>query len=370
MDFGFSILDLGLRAGAPRASRSIQNPKSKIQSLAALLFALVMLQACSSPARLVEPLPEPASDLSAVERAGHSVVALVVEQGDISDSYGAGIILDRQGHILTVHHVVDGATRIIVLLGGGYTVRASVIASDPVVDFAVLKAETWVSGRMRPADFANTTPRIGDAVWNIGNPFGTSRFGGEGSVGRGVISALHRTYLNEETGRLYLDAIQHDAPTNPGNSGGGVFNERGELLGLNALITTTRDTPRDAGVAFALPAPLVKQWAQRMLRGERITHGWLGAERFKQAAEVFDSGYGRLRAVFGPLAVAGPARLAGAMQGDVIIQVDGTEVYGLHEMLSLEDALVPGQQVKLRINRAGRELDLDITIGSRPWPVS
>ena len=335
-----------------------------------LLFVghLLFLYGCATAPRAVEPLPGNGRELTGLEKAKLAVVALVVEQGTSGDSYGAGVVFDTQGHILTVHHVIEGATRILVLLSGGYTVRADVVAIDPVFDFAILRAEMFLPERMRPADLAKELPRPGDTVWNLGNPFGTSRFGGEPSVGRGVISALHRSYLNEETGRLYLDGIQHDAPTNPGNSGGGIFNERGELLGLNALITTMRETPGDSGVAFALPAPVIRKVAERLLRGDVVTHGWLGAERYKQAAEVFPQGHGRLRAVFGPLAQGGPASAAGFMPGDVIIKVGGNEVFGLHEILSMEDSLIPGQPVKLTINRAGREFDLDLVVGSRPWP--
>lgn len=351
-----------------RPVSSTQRPLRRIGCLLLLVGHLLFLAGCSTAPRSVVPLPGDDHELTGLEKAQLAVVALVVEQGSNGDSYGAGVVFDTQGHILTVHHVIDGATRILVLLSGGYTVRADVVAVDPVFDFAILRAEMFLPERMRPADLATDLPRPGDTVWNLGNPFGTSRFGGEPSVGRGVISALHRSYLNEETGRLYLDGIQHDAPTNPGNSGGGIFNERGELLGLNALITTMRETPGDSGVAFALPAHVIRNVAARLLRGETVTHGWLGAERYKQAAEIFPQGHGRLRAVFGPLAQGGPASAAGFMPGDVIIKVGGHEVFGLHEILSLEDALIPGQPVKLTINRAGREFDLDLVVGARPWP--
>ncbi|MBX3461476.1 MAG: trypsin-like peptidase domain-containing protein [Planctomycetes bacterium] len=334
-------------------------------AFAAVALSL-LLAACSTAPSPAEPGPAAASGLG---RAQMSVVALVVEQGGNGDSYGAGVVYDTQGHIITVHHVIEDAARILVLLPGGYTLRANVVAIDPVYDFAILRAERFLPERMRPADLARELPRPGDTVWNLGNPFGTSRFGGDASVGRGVVSALHRTYLNEDTGRLYLDGIQHDAPTNPGNSGGGIFNDRGELLGLNALITTTRETPGDSGVAFALPSPVIRRVADALLRGEVITHGWLGAHRYKQATEMYPQGYGRLRAVFGPLAQGGPAMRAGVSAGDVILKVNGADVFGLHEILSLEDSLPPGRTVKLTINRAGREFDLDVQVGQRPWPV-
>ncbi|MCB9893457.1 MAG: serine protease [Planctomycetes bacterium] len=329
----------------------------------------LLLGACTAP-RAIDPLPgeHAPEDLTSVEMAAQSVIAIVVEHGDTGDAFGAGVMYDEKGHILTAHHVVEDADRILLLISGGYTVRANVVGVDPISDFALLQAETLLTDRMRPAKLCTEAPRPGQAVWNIGNPFGTSRYGGEPSVGHGVVSAVHRTYLNSDTGRLYLDAIQHDAPTNPGNSGGGIFNERGELLGLNALITTTRETPGDSGVAFAIPTHILVEKAEAFLHGRAPTHGWFGADEYKQATEVFPQGFGRLRAVFGAMAPNGPGQMAGVQPGDVIIKVDGEDLYGIHEVLMLEDRVIPGQQVTLTINRAGREFEIQILAGQRPWP--
>ncbi|MCB9935962.1 MAG: trypsin-like peptidase domain-containing protein [Planctomycetes bacterium] len=347
--------------------RSIRNPKSRIQNL--LILGCLLLSACAT-SRPIEPVPgeQPTPAPDVLEQAMLSVVAIVVEHGGTGDAFGAGVIYDEQGHILTAHHVIEDADRILLLIGGGYTVRAEVVGIDPIADFALLKAEAVLPDRMRPAKFAATDPRPGDFVWSLGNPFGTSRYGGEPSVGRGVVSAVNRTYLNDDTGRLYLDSLQHDAPTNPGNSGGGVFNMRGELLGLNALITTTRETPGDSGVAFAIPSHLLKAKAETLLQGRAISHGWFGAQDYRQATEIFPQGFGRLRAVFGPIAPNGPAQMAGVQPGDVIIAVDDVELYGIHEVLMLEDAVIPGQQVRLTINRAGSEFEITIIAGQRPWP--
>jgi S1-C subfamily serine protease len=304
----------------------------------------------------------------ALERARRAVVGVVVNQGLSTESYGSGVVLDTEGNILTVHHVVDGATEALLLLDGGVTLRATVVASDPILDLAVLRAELFIPELMTPATLAEQEPMIGETIWNIGNPFGTSRVGGGSSVGRGVVSALDRTHLNTASGRLYLRCIQHDAPTNPGNSGGGIFNSRGELVGINALITTMRDTSADSGVAFALPTPLIKETARSLLAGETPTHGWLGVERYQQATEIYANGVGRLRAVMSTLRLGGPADVAGVEAGDVLMRVDEQEVYGLHQLLAVENSLEPGEFTKLRINRAGRLIDLQVRVGNRPWP--
>lgn len=336
----------------------------------ALAFAapvLLVLASCASTPRLVEPLPGDGTASDPVERARRSVVSLIVERPGGGDSFGAGVVYDDLGTILTVHHVVEDSTRIVVLLPDGYTVKAHVVASDPVADFALIRMDAPARGIVAPVVFETGQSKPGDKVWSLGNPFGTSRFGGEVSVSHGVLSAANRSYYNEDTGRLYLGALQHDAPTNPGNSGGGLFNSRGKLIGINALITTSRDVPGDSGVAFALPAAEVQALAATLLRGEQPVHGWLGEEYFRQATEIYPNGLGRLRTVFGSVAPLGPAANAGIQAGDVIIKLGDKEVFGLHEVLSSADELAPATMLPVTVNRNGNEMTLTLHTSRRPW---
>ena len=318
-----------------------------------------IFSACAAPPSAAS---EPANPSRALEQATASVVSLVVEGAD-GDAFSAAVVLDNAGHLVTVHHAVENAAEITVLIAGGYTVRADLVAADPVVDLALLKCRQ-TNPAMKPAVFATVEPGIGDEVWSIGNPFGLSRIGGVPSVGRGVVSGLHRSYLNRETGRFYPDALQHDAPTNPGNSGGGVFNARGELIGVNALITTMREQAGNSGVAFALPAHYVRRVMDKLKAGGMLEHGWFGELEYKQAAEVSGSG-GRLRAVFGPLALGGPAMDAGLAPGDVLLKVAGEDIYGIHQALMVEDASKPGAIVKLLVSRAGRQMEIELQVADR-----
>ena len=125
-------------------------------------------------------------------------------------------------------------------------------------------------------------------------------------------------------------------------------------------IVRMHDEPSDSGVAFAIPTHLLTKYADALLAGKKITHGWFGEESFSSATEIYDKGWGNMRTVFGPMVPNGPGGSKGIMAGDVIIKIDGQNVYGIHEVLTLEDSLNIGQTVEITINRAGIELPIKI----------
>lgn len=312
------------------------------------------------------PAADTGQDSGAPASARLAVVNLLVERDrEDSDSFGAAVVLDEEGRLVTAHHVVENARFITVLLPGGRATTASLVAADAVSDIALLRCAAFVPESMAPARPATSEPEPGATVWSLGNPFGTARIGGMPAVSRGVVSALHRSYVSEQSGRVYLDCIQHDAPTNPGNSGGGIFNSRGEWIGLNAVITAMREQPRDHGVAFAIPAARVLRIVDALAAGRPITHGWLGARSYRLATQMSSSGKGVMRAVLGPLDEGGPAYRYGLLSGDVLISLDGKPVLGIHEMLAMEDELKPGEMVRVRINRAGREFEVAVMVDER-----
>lgn len=329
--------------------------------LALLLPLAVLWSGCATTGGSVATL-----DDGLPEGVRHAVVCLLVERGGAdSDSFGAAVVLDEQGRLVTAHHVVQGARRITVLLEDRRLTTAQVVAGDAVGDIALLQCAAFIPGLMTPAVAADGPPVPGATVFSLGNPFGTARVGGGAAVSRGVVSALKRSYVSESTGRVYLDCIQHDAPTNPGSSGGGLFDARGRWIGMNAVITALHEQPRDHGVAFALPVWRVRRTIDELAAGKTVNHGWLGARSYRLASQIGADGTGMTRAVFGPLDESGPAYRYGLQPGDVVIRVDGREIFGIHEMLELEDNLKPGEMAKVRINRAGLEFDVHVEVGRR-----
>ncbi|HLZ73068.1 MAG TPA: trypsin-like peptidase domain-containing protein [Dehalococcoidia bacterium] len=165
---------------------------------------------------------------------------------------GSGIVLDTNGHILTNNHVVDGATRVQVTLADGKSYTASVLATDPNNDLAVIGI-TAPSGSLHPAKLGDPAAlRVGDPVLTIGNPLGY-----EATLTEGVISGVDRTF-DDGNGDTMQHLLQSDAAINPGNSGGPLINGRGEVVGVNTLLDNTDGTSEFSGIGFAVPIDAAK----------------------------------------------------------------------------------------------------------------
>ena len=288
----------------------------------------------------------------------------MLDDGGRSDAFGSAIVLNDQGYLITAQHVIDGASGITVLGPNGRASVARVVAEDAVGDIAILQCKPLPS--MKPAVPA-AAARAGEDVVSVGNPFGTSRLGGAPSVSAGVVSAIARSFVSEKSGRVYLDCVQHDAPTNPGNSGGGVYNAQGQLIGMNVLINTPQDIAAESGVAFALPAKRLWKVADQLMRAENVRHGWLGARGYRTALWLTPEGLGRMGSMLREIEDASPAYQAGIQAGDVVVRASWSSgawppAQGeAREWLLVEDELPPGQPMTLTISRAGRELEFKLT---------
>lgn len=280
------------------------------------------------------------------------------EQPQRENSLGSGVIVSSDGLILTNNHVVEAADDIEVALADGRTISARVVGLDPETDLAVLK----VNAKNLPAiTFVRSDQsKVGDIVLAIGNPFGVGQ-----TVTMGIISAMGRNHLGINT---FENFIQTDAPINPGNSGGALIDTEGSLVGINSAIYSK--SGGSMGIGFAIPASLVKQVVEQIVRQGSVTRGWIGVEAQDITPELADSF--KLKNIRGALISGvlrgGPADKAGIKPGDILLEIDSRPVTDSSSMLNLISALAPGHASKLTIMRNQVESRHSVTIGKRPRP--
>lgn len=280
------------------------------------------------------------------------------QQQRLQRSLGSGVIVDQRGYILTNNHVISGADQILVSLYDRRETLARVVGTDPDTDLAVLKIDL---GQLEAIPFGTTRDaRVGDVVLAIGNPFGFGQ-----TVTQGIISATGRYGLNINT---YEDYLQTDADINPGNSGGALVNARGELLGINSAIFSRSGGSQ--GIGLAIPADAALEVLASIVKSGKVIRGWLGIEvgelNERVAAQL------GLTGVRGVIVTGtyqgGPAAAAGLRPGDVITHIDGQAIVDGRSGMMRVSRLMPGEHSELWLLRDGRELHVDVTIGTRPTP--
>src|SRR4051794_5041260 len=268
---------------------------------------------------------------------------------------GSGFFISADGYAVTNNHVVDKAESVEVTTDDGKTYTAKVIGTDPKTDIALIK----VDGR---SDFphvplAEKTPRIGDWVLAVGNPFGLG-----GTVTAGIVSARGR----DIGAGPYDDFIQIDAPVNRGNSGGPTFDVNGNVIGVNTAIFSP--SGGSVGIAFAIPAETVKTVVTQLKDKGSVARGWIGVQIQPVTEEIADS-LG-MKAAQGALVAEpqanGPAVKAGIQAGDVITAVNGHAVKDARDLARQIGALAPGASVKITALRNGAEKTFTLTLGTLP----
>lgn len=326
--------------------------------------------------------PEPYSYAAAVARAAPAVVNIhaakaIVEPPELfpdepryepffrdsfvspgvprEPSLGSGVIVSKNGHVLTNHHVIEGAEVIRVLLQDRRQAAARVVGTDPDTDLAVLKIELaevpTISLQM--AHY----PRVGDVVLAIGNPFGMGQ-----TVTQGIISATGRSGLGINT---FENFIQTDAAINPGNSGGALINPHGELIGINSAVFSRIG---GQGIGFAIPAEVAAHVMTQILDQGYVIRGWLGVEvqepprKLVQSADFAET----TGVVVSRVMRHSPAHFAGLQPGDLITHVDQQPVLDRHGAVTAIARVPPGDQVALRVVRDGRSQTLQATVSQRP----
>lgn len=330
--------------------------KQKIQKqmsamVCAVLLCMSLLCGTASAATLV------VIDLAdMVDEISPSVVEVFTETKQVSSWFqeyvtegaGSGVVLSEDGYIVTNHHVIDGANTIKVRLSDGQTYTATLTGADEKTDLAVIKIS---ASRLTAAKLADSSAaRVGDFVIAIGNPLGELG----GTVTEGIISAKDRKItIDRET----MTLLQTSAAVNPGNSGGGLFNLDGELVGVVNAKSSGDDIE---GLAFAIPANTVKEITQ-----ELIQYGYVpGRPRLGiSVAQITKPGMGWQTYYSTPgLYVTQSSADNGLKAGDRIIQIDGTAINNAADVSTVLDQHSVGDVVKVVVSRSGKETTISVKL--------
>ena len=273
-------------------------------------------------------------------------------------SLGSGVIVSRDGIILTNNHVVENAEEILVTLADNRELEAEIVGTDPKSDVAVIRLKKTPND-LKPLPIGNSSKmRLGEVVLAIGNPFGLGH-----TVTMGIISAKGRADVGIND---YEDFIQTDAAINPGNSGGALVNMSGQLIGINTAIMSRSGGSQ--GVGFSIPSNMASRVMEMLVEHGKVRRAWLGvvpAEVDQTMAEAL--GMSETRGVLmSEVRPDTPAAAAGLREGDIILEVDGAAVNSTSELRNTISLAGVGSDVKLRVLREGRDRDMTVTLGELP----
>src|SRR5438874_1664288 len=281
---------------------------------------------------------------------------------------GSGVVIERDGQILTNAHVVDGATSLSVTLDSGTKATAKVVGLDSMLDLALLRIETTDAlATARLGD--SSTLRVGDEVAAIGNPIGL-----EQTMTRGIVSGLNRLL----PGLAEQPMIQTDAPINPGNSGGPLVDRCGHVVGINTFISEDAQS-----IGFAIPINAARSLLRDLRESGRVIRPWLGMQGRPIEASlgavvrmpvtpgylveiVYDGSPAERAGVRGgtlAVVVQGEEYLLG---GDIVTAIQGTPVRTHQDYVNKVKTLKPGQRVKVTLSRDGHSREVTLTVAERP----
>lgn len=297
--------------------------------------------------------------------------------GGQSTRLGSGFVYDKQGHIITNSHVIDGATTADITFIDGNTYTAKVIGKDTSGDIAVLQlTDNFASENLVPLTITNSSSlQVGQQVIAIGNPFGLSD-----TMTTGIVSQMGRLIPNPDTGFSIPGGIQTDAPINPGNSGGPLLNAQGQVIGINTAINSA--TGGFSGIGFAVPSNAVIRELATLTKTGTFNHPWLGIAGGKITPDLAQSA-GLPRnykgVVVGTVQAGSPAEKAGLQGvpqndssttqhiGDIITGVDGHPLRSIDDLINYIDLHKSiGDKVVLTVNRHGQIINSNLVLQARP----
>ena len=338
-----------------------------------------------NPSAIAPPAGAPMSFADLIERVRPAVVSVTVRQrpdaataqvpeglppgfeeffrgrpgrpGPPPTSLGSGFFIDQNGTVVTNHHVVEGAEEITIRTSDGRDLQADIVGSDEATDIAVLRVRG--GGRFQYVTFDDASHvRVGDWVVAVGNPFGL-----DGTATAGIVSAMGR---RDAGSSAYVDYMQIDAPINRGNSGGPTFDLRGNVIGVNSAIFSP--TGGNVGIGFAIPANTANGIVQQLIRGGRVSRGWIGVSIQPLDEDIarslgLDEPRGALVATVVP---DGPAARAGIQQGDVILSFNGQRIEDSRDLTQRVGATAIGNNSRVEVLRNGQRRTLNMRLAERP----
>jgi S1-C subfamily serine protease len=350
-------------------------------SLPVATIAAVQVQPTAVTSNVAAPVNDDQVVIDLYARFNPSVVNITVylnESGSlISYAQGSGFVYDTQGHVVTNAHVVHGTDAVEVTFSDGLIREASIVGEDLFSDLAVIKVDLPQGLVPIPLGTMDNLA-VGQSVIAIGNPFGL-----EGTLTRGVVSALGRT-IPSLTVYSIPEAIQTDAAINPGNSGGPLLDLNGRVVGVNAQIETTGTTDSNVGVGFAIPVSILQRVVPSLIESGHYDWSYLGITGYTVDPSLVKAmNLSIERGAYVATVTAGtPAEAAGLqgstdtvtqngqsvdIGGDIITAIDGQPVNTFDDLLVyLSLYTSPEQVVNLHILRNGQYQDLPVTLGVRP----
>ncbi|MDZ4658685.1 MAG: trypsin-like peptidase domain-containing protein [Bythopirellula sp.] len=376
---------LGVAVGMGLAQREDQIPSTTGTAYAvqpATDVALKETTGWADPKGTERPLTnEEQTNISVYEQANPSVVNIDTRSVEVdrffgmqreAEGTGSGAILDRDGHIITNFHVIDGADQIQITMASNKSYPAVVVGGDKEQDIAVLKVDA-PADELTPITLGSSDHlRVGQRVYVLGNPFGW-----DGTLSTGIVSSLNRDLPSRVPGRMMQALIQTDAAMNPGNSGGPLLNTSGQVIGMCVAIATKAG--QSAGVGFAIPIDRIKSIVPELISNGRIVRAEIGI------THVMETETGLVIARLDPQGPAAQAGLKGfrrtvqrRQQGALVYETESWDRSSADRILAVDGEQMktgvrfrdkiwehkPGDVVRLTILRDSQKEEIDVTLGA------
>lgn len=261
------------------------------------------------------------------------------------NSLGSGVIVSKDGYIVTNNHVIAEADEITVMINGSKKeYKAKIIGKDKDSDLAVIKIE---ENNLEAIELSTINEvKLGDVVFAIGNPFGVGQ-----TVTQGIISALNKSHVGINK---YENFIQTDASINPGNSGGALIDSRGALIGINSAILS--QTGGNHGIGFTIPVDMVRNIVSKLIKDGKVSRGYMGVN-ISQITPSLENLYNHKEgAIITDIQEDSPAQKAALQRGDLIYSVNGQKIKGPNDLQRIVTSFSPDESIKLSIERDKKTL--------------